>query len=110
MGYCKHHAILATTWDQSAVDRLIEFATTLGAEAVASCPQRNHYITVCVTPDGGKSGWMESDDGDIRRGRIKEWLRQNEDLGFEWVEVSYGADDEDPAITDSTEFSIEEQE
>lgn len=98
MGYVRHSAIVATCWQEAAAKALTDFAVEVGAEAIAGNPQTNGYITVCITSDGSKEGWQESDEGDFRRQRIREWLNEqhHKDEGalyFEWCEVAYGDDD-----------------
>lgn len=95
MGYIRHNAIIATGWQNKAVKALLDFAESIGAEAISGEEMTNGYRTVVITPDGSKEGWETSADGDARRSRIREWLREAElrDLFFEWCEVAYGSDD-----------------
>lgn len=103
MGYVRHNAIIATGWQSEAVDALVAYATSLGAEAIRGSEQINGYITVCITPDGSKEGWSNSDDGDDRRSKIREWLlgADSRKQYFEWCEVAYGSDDAEASVVES---------
>lgn len=103
MGYVKHNAIVATTWQAEAADALVQLATGIGAEAVRGKERTNGYVTVCITPDGSKEGWQGSDDGDCQRNRIRAWLRGAGEHGFwfEWCEVAFGHDDAAASIVES---------
>ena len=95
MGYIRHNAIIATGWQNEAVQALCDFAKSIGTEAISGEEMTNGYRTVIITPDGSKEGWETSTNGDARRGRIREWLRNAGERGmfFEWCEVAYGNDD-----------------
>ena len=102
MGYIRHNAIIATAWQAEAVTALTEYARNLGAEALVGGEVTNGYMTVCITPDGSKEGWETSSEGDERRAKIKQWMRDHADqLYFEWCEVAYGNDDAKAEIIDS---------
>lgn len=93
MGYVAHHAIVATSWQDGAAQKLADYAESIGAEALVGKERTNGYRTVCITPDGSKEGWQTSADGDEQRRQVIEWLRSHDSLYFEWVEVRYGNDD-----------------
>ena len=102
MGYIRHNAIIATAFQKEAVAALTEYARGLGAEVLVGGEVTNGYMTVCITPDGSKEGWEESNEGNERRAKIKHWMRERaEKLYFEWCEVAYGNDDSKAEITDS---------
>ena len=103
MGYIRHNAIVATTWQEESADALVAYASEVGAEAVVGPEVTNGYRTVMIAPDGSKEGWQESDDGNERRRLIREWLDAGGDRGiyFEWIEVVYGDDDSAASIVDS---------
>ena len=103
MGYVRHNAIIATGWQSEAVDALVAYATNLGADVLRGAEQINGYITVCITPDGSKEGWSNSEDGDARRKKIREWLNaaDSRDQYFEWCEVVYGSDDAAASVVES---------
>ena len=103
MGYIRHNAIIATAWQNEAAAALVDFASSIGAEAIAGGEQVNGYLTVCITPDGSKEGWQSSDEGDARREKIRQWLddADSRDQYFEWVEVVYGNDDAEASVAAS---------
>lgn len=101
MGYIRHNAIIATTWQAQAVEGLVEYARSIGAEALVGGEVTNGYATACITPDGSKEGWQTSAEGDKRRAKIKRWMAEHDDFYFEWCEVAYGSDDGNAEITDS---------
>lgn len=101
MGYIRHNAIIATAWQAQAVAGLVEYARSIGAEAIVGGEVTNGYATVCITPDGSKEGWQTSAEGDERRSNIKLWMREHPDFYYEWCEVAYGSDDGKAEITDS---------
>lgn len=110
MGYIRHNAIIATAWQPEAVAALTEYARRIGAEALVGGEMTNGYATVCITPDGSKEGWSTSDEGDERRTKIKQWIRDNAaELYFEWCEVAYGSDDSKAEITDSDWVTANDQ-
>lgn len=93
MGNVRHSAIVATAWQQAAVDALTQYAQSIGARPLVSSEVTNGYITVCIPPDGSQEGWEESDAGDVRRASIRQWIAEHPDFYFEWCEVAYGSDD-----------------
>ena len=101
MGYIRHNAIVATAWQAQAVTALTEYARSLGAEVLVGGEVTNGYATVCITPDGSTEGWSTSDECDERRAKIKQWIREQSELYFEWCEVAYGSDDGKAEVTDS---------
>ena len=101
MGYVRHNAIIATGWQDEAVQALAAYAREIGAQALIGEGVTNGYRTVCIAPDGSKEGWSESTDGDERRAKIKAWFAEHPDWYFEWAEVAYGSDDSEASIVDS---------
>lgn len=104
MGHVAHNAIIVTSWGdrtQAALDKARSFglATSELIPGVA-----NSYESFLVAPDGSKEGWPESEDGDRRREWFKSWLRDQRDeegsSHLEWVEVRYGADEDDAKVVD----------
>jgi hypothetical protein len=103
MGYVRHHAIVVTSWDDGHIDVAAEEATRIGLQVIGpSDAAINGYRSMLVCPDGSKEGWAESNKGDIKRAAFCKWLdkhRYNDgSTCLEWVEVSYGSDDQDAAI------------
>lgn len=88
MGYIRHNAIIATAWQAQAVSGLVEYARSIGAEALVGGEVTNGYATVCIPPDGSKEGWQTSAEGDERLSNIKLWMREHPDFYYEWCEIS----------------------
>lgn len=108
MGYILHNAIVITSWDDKAIEKAEEAALSfnlciLGPSAKESAI--NGYRTLLVCPDGSKEGWADSDDGNHRRRKMREWLRDHRLTDgsslYEWCEVAYGSDDKDAKVIDS---------
>lgn len=97
MGHVIHHAIIATTYDLTKAQELYRFCRDIGASVNMVTSNINKYETVFIGPDGSKTGWADSDEGDKRRAAIKEKLKAyaHEDGSnpFDWVELSYSSDD-----------------
>jgi hypothetical protein len=115
MGYIRHHAIIVTCWSGESLGEARDAALRLGC-AVTNIPDEvvNGYVTFAIIPDGSKEGWAESDEGDTRRERFKDWLMVNlyEDGSsrYEWVEVVYGHDDHTAEVASHNWSStVEEQ-
>lgn len=117
MGYMSHHSILITSWNQAHLEALHQRAAQIineesrqveGIDAHLGYMLTpitddgiNGYRSFCLLPDGSKEGWTESDAGDRIRSRLKEALRQDDNL--RWVEVQYGDDDWDTKIIDDSD-------
>lgn len=104
MGHIVHHAIVVTSWNGAHIDAAADYARGIGAiVAVQDGETVNGYRTLIVCPDGSKSGWRESDDGDSRRDLFVKYLRdmryEDDSNTLEWVEVEYGSDDEAAKVT-----------
>lgn len=107
MGYMRHHAIIVTSWDDSAIqdahDKAREVFGKEGGTAWADLvgpiiPSiTNGYHSFLIAPDGSKEGWDTSDTGNVAREVFLDWLdelRYDDDSSrFDWVEVQYGDDD-----------------
>lgn len=105
MGQVTHHAIIATTHDLTKAQELYRFCRDIGAAVNMVTSNINKYETVFIGPDGSKSGWADSDEGDKRRAAIKERLNEySYDDGsspFDWVELRYSSDVDEGAETHS---------
>ena len=80
MGYIRHNAIIATGWQENAIQALCDFAESIGAEAIRGEEMTNGYRTVVITPDGSKEGWETSAEGDAKWRLLSEsgrstWMR-----------------------------------
>lgn len=55
----------------------------------------NHYHSFFIIPDGSKEGYDASDDGDVIRQKLIDFiepLTASEDYHLSYGEISYGAD------------------
>lgn len=105
MGYIRHNAIVVTTWSDGLIEAAAQQARELGAQVLGPGDSVvNGYRSILICPDGSKEGWDDSSLGDNRRAAFKAWLRQqafsNGSSSLEWVEVSYGSDDQSSAVVD----------
>jgi hypothetical protein len=105
MGYIRNHAIVVT----STYGDYIQQAHVAAKEifpwvSEISDTGINGSRSFFIPPDGSKEGWEDSDLGDDRRNRFKEWLRlqeyDDESSPLAWCEVWYGGDDEDANVED----------
>lgn len=105
MGHIVHHAIVVTTWDAKLARMAQKFAKNDLGCAVTGVTESgtNRYLSFMVCPDGSKSGWEESDNGDTRRNEFVKWLHEQryEDGSspFAWCEVKYSSDDGAAEVT-----------
>ena len=94
MGWIRHHAIIVTSGDESALIKAHQVAVQCGFEEiqVSNIVEGviNGYFSFFVGPDGSKEGWDASDIGNERRDNFIVWLREQRHL--DWVEVQYGDD------------------
>lgn len=103
MGYIKHHAIVVTSW-QDDIKKAKSKAKEIGLHVIGpSKESTNGYRSILICPDGSKEGWGESDLGDFRRAKFRNWLdsQKFEDGSsfLEWAEISYSGDDREAKIT-----------
>jgi putative hemolysin len=105
MGHVIHHYIVATTFTKPMATPLYEYCKQLGCSVTIQESKINGDYTICVGPDGSKSGWEESDVGDQQRKAIKQWLKgQDFEDGsnpYCWVELSMSSDDKEAKIVES---------
>jgi hypothetical protein len=105
MGHVVHHTIIATTFDKKLARQLHAYCKELGAAVAVTKSALNGYHTVFVGPDGSKSGWSATDEGDRQRSSIKHLIKsfdyEDGSNPFEWVEVSYSSDDCEAKVVDS---------
>ena len=106
MGHVVHHAIVVTSWDATLIDAARKKAVTLGASVSPLIKSAvNDDYSFLIGPDGSKSGWDESDNGDAQRNAWVKWAHRKryEDGSSSlcWVEVAYGSDDRSALVTRS---------
>jgi len=103
MGYMRHHAIIVSTFSDTAADKAHERAIELGCEPSPILTSRvNAIYTFLIPPDGSKESWPESDEGEERREAFLDWinLRRHEDGStvYDWALIQYGDEDADNRI------------
>lgn len=95
MGYIKHHAIIITSWDDKALAKIKKKFPIVGKVIKSHI---NGYCSLFVPPDGSKEGWPDSDNGDIIRREIKNYIKslayEDGSNSVQYVEVSYDEESE----------------
>ena len=101
MGYIRHNAIIVTSWNEKAIESAVEKAREIGLQILGPSNQAtNGYRSILVCPDGSKEGWEESDQGDQRRAKFRDFLNGDGSTNLDWVEIAYGSDDQKASIVD----------
>lgn len=96
MGYIRHDAIVATSWNEDHLRKARTKAEELGLEVSELVAGRmNGQQAFLIAPDGSKEGWQDSDDGDAQREAWKSWMRAQEEMWVDWAHVNFGGDDDD---------------
>lgn len=99
MGYIRHDAIVATSWNKKYLEPARAKAEQLGlpvSELVES--PTNGYCSFLIAPDGSKEGWEESASGDDARAAWKQWANDEwtaNQLYVYWAHLSYAGDEFD---------------
>jgi len=107
MGYQRHHAIIVTSWNLTAITEAHNEALRLYDDTLSTSwswlispilqSVINGIQTFMVAPDGSKEGWRHSNSSDRRRADFIEWLDEqrhpDDSSPLSWVEVQYGDDD-----------------
>lgn len=106
MGHIRHHAIIVTSGDGKLLKAAWDEASSLDLHPTSIETSRvNGYGSFLVPPDGSKSGWADSDQGDARMASFVVWLRSKAyddgSSSLEWCEVMYGHDDKCAVVTQS---------
>jgi hypothetical protein len=110
MGYVLHHAIVATSWDEEAIELAATRARNLGLTVLGpSAKAINGYRSLLICPDGSKEGWADSTEAANNRDEICAWFKElryeNGSSSLEWCEVAYGSDDQAANVTRSEWFT-----
>lgn len=106
MGHIEHHAIVVTSFDHALLVEARNMADGLSMKPTDIVHSEvNGYESFMVPPDGSKSGWSESEAGDLRRSQLIAWMRSKSYVdgssALEWCEVRYGSDDRTADVTQS---------
>jgi hypothetical protein len=99
MGWIRHHGIVVTSWDKTAIDKAHEQAKAMFPPDTVTNLARaplNGYQSFLVAPDGSKENWADSDLGDERREAFVRWLNEHayEDgsSSLHWIEYEHDTD------------------
>ena len=98
MGVENNECVIATTWNDEAVETIQKWILSLSKEEqslFAILPSLvNGKQTIVLAPDGSKKGWETAKQGEKLRNRFitrLEGLNYEDNSGpFYWVEVGYG--------------------
>ena len=100
MGYIKHHTIIVTGWqDEEIKEAHLKakevFEKNFVSRVVSDVVQglTNGQKSFFIAPDGSKEGWETSVNGDNARKEFLDWLLKS-DIYCDYVEVTFGGDDE----------------
>lgn len=98
MGYIAHHAIIVTSCMEDKLSLAHKEASKIFSNVSPICTAYiNGYLTFMIPPDGSKEGWRDSLEGDMRREKFLEWVRNqmypDGSNSLECVEVRYGGDE-----------------
>ncbi|HEX8574930.1 MAG TPA: hypothetical protein VF677_01415 [Flavobacterium sp.] len=109
----KHHAIVVTSADRIRLDHVRNYAIKMFSDHMEAKNGKylisniidsliNNFATFFIAPDGSKEGYDASDDGDLIRKKITDYMKSLKDKDGKnpicFVEVSYGAEDENAEI------------
>ena len=100
MGIENNEAILATTWNDAAIQKVKAWVGSLPTEEqslFAFIPALvNNKVTIVLAPDGSKKGnqWSEAEQIAKLRERFIQLLHEFDYMDgsspFDWIEVGYG--------------------
>lgn len=104
MGYIKHNTIVVIIDPyhhdiQAIYNRCLDIADSLLTNPVR-CPT-NGYYSFCMVPDGSKENWEESQFGDDKRQKLKNylWFLKNK-CYVDFVEIEFGGNFLDAKIVE----------
>lgn len=102
MGYMAHHAMVFTSWNREALEKVHVEARSYGAKCTPIIEGNiNSEYSFLLAPDGSKEGWEDSDLGDKRRQRIAAFIETlncgDGSNPISWVSVRFGGDEPDRA-------------
>jgi len=114
MGYIRHDAIIATSWN----DKHIAAARAKAEEIGLTCSEIvespiNGYKSFMIAPDGSKEGWGDSDKGIAMRAEWVAWMRSHDPekepcMWVDWAHVNFGGDDDElSTLADHSGISCE---
>ena len=103
----RHHALVVTCNDRDVLESIrakalelfkLHMEATKGALLASEIKVSliNHYATFFIMPDGSKEGYDASDDSDIIRDKLIDYIKPlipSDVYHLSYAEVSFGADD-----------------
>ena len=103
----RHHALVVTCNDKKLIESIRSKALELyklhmeasnGSLLVSEIKNSivNQYASFFIIPDGSKEGYDASDDGDVIREKLIDFIKPftgSEEYHLSYGEISYGADD-----------------
>jgi hypothetical protein len=118
MGYIKHHTIVVTGFTPEKViiahkkaKEIFEknfqkelYTKNISSRLVSDVIEglANGQTSFFIAPDGSKEGWETSNNADDAREQFLDWLSKSE-TWCDYIEVTFGGDDEAEYITRSNE-------
>ncbi|ABG60806.1 hypothetical protein [Cytophaga hutchinsonii] len=102
----RHHAFIVTCNDRKVIDAIrvkalelykLHMEASNGSQLVSEIKESivNHYCSFFIIPDGSKEGYDASDDSDVIREKLIEFIQplvSSEEYHLSYAEFSYGAD------------------
>lgn len=111
MGWFQHHAIVVYSYNRDGSEVAHKKAKELGLRPSPIIDAAvNGGASFYIPPDGSKEGWQESRECDDRREAWKAWAKRD-GYGppyFDWVELRFGGDLDEPALEDWTDKKEEQ--
>lgn len=103
----RHHALIVTCNDRKILESIrtktlelyrLNMEASNGSNLVSEIKDSivNNYASFFIIPDGSKEGYDASDDGDVIREKLIQFitpLTDSQDYHLSYAEISYGADD-----------------
>ena len=103
----RHHALIVTCNDRKVLESIrmkalelykLHMEASSGHLLVSEIKDSivNHYASFFIIPDGSKEGYDASEDGDIIRAKLIDFITPltiSEGYHLSYGEISYGADD-----------------
>jgi hypothetical protein len=111
MGYIRHHAIIATSYDDKIITKVHARACELFVNIgdIIKSPV-NGYCSVFIPPDGSKEGWIASKNGEISRRELIQFMEEfrydDGSMPITWVYVQYGDENRETLIVDHSDNKI----
>lgn len=117
MGRIRHNAMIITSFQRKDIEAIREKAVHLFANEYKPDPTyergetiitpimgslANNYSSFCIVPDGSKEGWGCSDNADLARSKLADFIDQG-DFYASYVDVRFGGDESEAYINRTEE-------